>query len=399
MKGEWICTVLLLVASCMSAVASAEEATKKEAGSAETQATGTSVPDLTAVSGRKEIEALLRSPAKLDFSGRTNVSGKEILDQLREQHQLSIRFDLPTFAWFLGAEAVISEVAIEKANGLNQEEIPPAQATVPAADSQSPVAETAPPQETVTVESHNTNEPSGDSEHPLQSLFLIPIDIGTMNLRTARIETVLKHVLGSIPISASEATGMPIPLTHAMTLDYIIEEDGILITTHLQAMALKETRVYSVKNLKDYQPEQLSTLIRRTIRPYSWRAQFDDFGDKLKGVSLPSATLASLVQTGMMMTDLEGVTVTATDNGAVPVTAPSLPQGPDVTEEQVKAAGNALANVLVAFTHAGLLTVEMVHHGDPPTGVIEVLPGKLIVTQSQGAHREIAELLEALAAE
>jgi hypothetical protein len=57
---------------------------------------------------------------------------------------------------------------------------------------------------------------------------------------------------------------------------------------------------------------------------------------------------------------------------------------------------NALVNALVTFAHASLSAMEMVHYAEPPTGTIQTLPGKLIITQSQSAHREIADLLKQL---
>ena len=57
-------------------------------------------------------------------------------------------------------------------------------------------------------------------------------------------------------------------------------------------------------------------------------------------------------------------------------------------------AGGALAAV-----NSIVAALEIVHHGDPPTGVIESLPGILIITQSQAAHHEIKELLYELGEE
>ena len=48
--------------------------------------------------GRKQIEALLQSPAQLDFGTRKAITVQEVLDQLHQQHRLSIRFDRPTLA-------------------------------------------------------------------------------------------------------------------------------------------------------------------------------------------------------------------------------------------------------------------------------------------------------------
>jgi hypothetical protein len=50
----------------------------------------------------------------------------------------------------------------------------------------------------------------------------------------------------------------------------------------------------------------------------------------------------------------------------------------------------------LAAAQSIVAALEIVHHGDPPTGVIESLPGILIITQSQAAHREIRELLREL---
>jgi hypothetical protein len=59
--------------------------------------------------------------------------------------------------------------------------------------------------------------------------------------------------------------------------------------------------------------------------------------------------------------------------------------------------GNAIVNGLVAFAHTTLSAIEMFHYAEPPSGTIQTLPGKLIIRQSQAAHREIADLLEQLA--
>ena len=64
--------------------------------------------------------------------------------------------------------------------------------------------------------------------------------------------------------------------------------------------------------------------------------------------------------------------------------------------EQMAMLGGAVVNGLVTFTHATLNALEIMHYGDPPTGSIQTLPGKLVITQSQAAHREIAELLRQL---
>lgn len=405
MKAGWILGVCFLAG--MGVSLSADEAKPAElqgAGAPAETATPTQTGK-TEVAGKKALEALLRTPAKLDFGERTKVPAEEILEQLRVRHGLSIRFDVPTFVWFLGPESMFSEEEEEEtvvsASPPSAPAEQPPTATAPTAlpqDAPPPatVEATAPPAEDQSAESHS------DSEGMLGGLLKVRINVGTMNLQTTSIGTILNQLLGSTP-PASEGMGLPIPATNAMTLDYIVEEDGILITTRMQALTRKETRVYSVKKLKECPPDQLAKLIRKTVRPYSWRAQFDDFGDKLKGVELPTEAVTSLMQAGAAMADLENVTITTAQGGAAPVTPPVVPaasvEDAKGDGKKLEAAGNALANVFVALTHAGLLTVEMLHYGDPPTATIEVLPGKLIVNQSQSAHREIAELLEELARE
>jgi hypothetical protein len=66
---------------------------------------------------------------------------------------------------------------------------------------------------------------------------------------------------------------------------------------------------------------------------------------------------------------------------------------PKVSADTVAATGQLMAGGAVAVAHTIVAVMEIVHHGDPPTGVIESLPGILIITQSQAAHREIKELL------
>ena len=61
--------------------------------------------------------------------------------------------------------------------------------------------------------------------------------------------------------------------------------------------------------------------------------------------------------------------------------------------------GNAIVNCAVTYVHTMVTGLEIVHYADAPTGSIQTLPGKLIITQSQAAHREIAELLEQLSEE
>ena len=71
-------------------------------------------------------------------------------------------------------------------------------------------------------------------------------------------------------------------LTEATKFDYIVEEDGLLISFRFQTLLQKETRVYSLKNLPGVTAEQLAAIIRQSVRPWSWRSHINDLGDQLK---------------------------------------------------------------------------------------------------------------------
>ena len=74
-------------------------------------------------------------------------------------------------------------------------------------------------------------------------------------------------------------------------------------------------------------------------------------------------------------------------------------QGLSNDAQQAAMIGHALAAGIVVLANTSLSTLEAIHYADPPTGSIRMLPGKLIITQSQAAHREIAELLKQLSDE
>jgi hypothetical protein len=193
---------------------------------------------------------------------------------------------------------------------------------------------------------------------------------------------------------------MPILLTNASLLDYVVESDGLLITTRMKALTYKETRVYSVKRLKDVTPEQIALVIRQAVRPWSWRSRIDELGERLKsgdgGVS--PQLLGSLVKSGVQLASAEtGITVgPASTTSEQPEAKPAAPPSSDNDVKEMQMMGNAVVNGLVTFAHASLTTLEIVHYADPPTGSIQTLPGRLVITQSQAAHREIAELLKRL---
>ncbi|HVJ87590.1 MAG TPA: hypothetical protein VM452_18160, partial [Caulifigura sp.] len=151
--------------------------------------------------------------------------------------------------------------------------------------------------------------------------------------------------------------------------------------------------------------------ICHSIRPWSWRSQAGEIADRLaarfpKGnVKLPQFSMANSYLP-------DGVVPAAGAAPQAPMYPPPLSLNPasattssqsvelkpqEINPQDLAALGQLLTGGAIAAVDAIVNTLEIVHYGDPPTGVMEVLPGMLVITQSQGAHREIAELLEELA--
>ena len=165
----------------------------------------------------------------------------------------------------------------------------------------------------------------------------------------------------------------------------------MLITTRLRANARKETRIYRLDSLGDIPPESLERVITHSVRPWSWRNQANEIAEQLASrwpktsILLPEFEFD--VAEGLRFKTPEA----GTDADASTSTAPK------VSADAVAATGQLVAGSAVAAVHSIVAALEIVHYGDPPTGVIESLPGLLIITQSQAAHREIRELLSELA--
>jgi len=390
-----MCRALLVVALCFATAPwlLAEEPASLEKTSSSAPAVLQAPKDAAPaamVSGRRKIEAQLQSPAKLDFGGRQTVTIRELLDQLRRQQHLSIRFDLPTLT------LVLMEAA------------PSVAGPVPAPVDESAEVAAASNNKTVRTESELAGR--AESMHALLAGVLdTPVGIQTVDLENVSIATVLRHAFDAVLMASSffadeDLAGLPIEPTKAWHLDYVVEDDGLLVTTHLNAMTLKETRVYSVKHLKEFTPEQLSDVIRSSIRPWSWRSQLNELGEQLKLAAAHASpnTVSALMKSGVQLTSC-----------AVPVQAAKVSDPSDAPEcktcdakpapeAQTSDAGqltedaSTVIDVLTAVAQAAVSAVEIVHYADPPTGTIQTLPGKLVITQSQAAHREIAELLKEL---
>ncbi|MBS0262213.1 MAG: hypothetical protein JSS02_09710 [Planctomycetes bacterium] len=447
---------------------------------------------------RKQWEALLHSPAKLDFGSRKTVKVGEVLDGLHAAHHLSIRFDTATLMAMLGPQsgsssgglagmaletfgpAIAAKPAVRVGtapaiSGITYLPAPlegspaplnpvpltpspvspaplspaphspaphspvvaapavesplptprapsPVPAATPSVPAVPPVATEPVPQRPDPIPVKEPVEPSapyapkaapvgspsaaakpekeGGFPEIRDQLLSVEIDVQHLDLERVSVATILRHALEAAPTTpAEEFGGGPILLTNAMVLDYLIDDDGILITTRMKALTTKETRIYSVKHLADIPPEQLVKTIRQSVRPWSWRSQINDLGEQLKGTPVPGAALTSILKTGAeLMGNEVGITVSpaATPSGDAATAKSSSPQD---EARQMELVGNAVVNGLVTLAQATVSALEMLHHAEPPTGTIQALGTRLVVTQSQAAHREIAELLKQLSEE
>jgi hypothetical protein len=217
-----------------------------------------------------------------------------------------------------------------------------------------------------------------------------PIAVSAVSLKEATVREGLQQFLDALPLSEAAALQVGIPITtRALNLTLLADENSVLITTQLRANAAKETRVYQLDALGDMPPETLVRVITHSVRPWSWRGQVHEIADELASrwpkTPLPLPTFEFNVS--------EGVKLASSESAGQ--TEPASPI-PIASEETVAATGQLLAGSAVAAVDSIVAALEIIHHGDPPTGVIEVLPGMLVITQSQAAHREIEELLHAL---
>jgi len=364
------------------------------------------------VRGKEKLEAQLHAPAKLDFGGRQTVTIREVLDELRQEQHLSVRFDMPTLTGVLAScEAVmLPNVAVAAPVDESSETGKP---DVTKKNEASEPASASSPNQTKPVESHEQTQRTESPpiaeilQHQIATLMETEVDLSTIDLTSVSVATVLRHSLDAVPTSLSideDFAGLPIEPTDAWHFDYVVEEDGLLVTTRLNALTLKETRVYSVKHLKEFSPKELANVIRLSVRPWSWQSQINDLGEQLKMAcrQLPQESLSSLVKSGVSFTSsATGVSLAsatasdssdakAADNHAPSSQSPSSDAG--ISSEDAA----TVIDLVTALGQAAISAAEIVHFADPPTGTIHTLPGKLIITQSQAAHREIAELLKQL---
>jgi hypothetical protein len=213
------------------------------------------------------------------------------------------------------------------------------------------------------------------------------------------LESLLRQALaqvGTLFDLEADMSVLPATYTHAYDWDLLVGADSVLITTRLQANLRKVARVYRVPAGSEFTADELAVVIRRTIRPWSWRDQIDDVIGSIE-IDLPPGTpLPALPQ-------ITGIDLTGAGDLVQLAKASTQTEQPEKETSDVgslagwhsiKALGSLLSSGTIAAAHALINTTEMLHYADPPTATVEVLPGMLVISQSQGAHREIADLLD-----
>lgn len=272
-----------------------------------------------------------------------------------------------------------------------------------------------------TKEAEASNELGQAISAALKSILETPVDAAVVTRPNATVEDVLRQALDqALPMQAllnsSMSSEMPMvaSLTKAAEWDLLVQDNGVLVTTRLNANLQKETRVYSLRALEqsNLKPEDVARVVTRTVRPWSWKKYFPDAASeataaapatqKSKGakkVSLPKVNLdllSLLLSANVPAASSQRIRLTSDDEVTVvppTATASGDAEKVELTEEDLELLGRAWDGLF----QATVTSLQVIYHSDPPTGVVEVLPGMLIISQSQGAHREIADLLEQLA--
>jgi hypothetical protein len=366
------------------------------------------------VSGRKQLEALLQTPAKLDFEKRKQASIQEILDRLREQHHFSLRFDTPTLTSMLSVPVAAESVSesMPDASDSKVPSEPDSEAVVAQDDKATPAADKslhpdpnvrpAPPDDKPSLPpTLSPAVPAQPLHVTLSELLATDVDLENLDLMHVSIATVLRHALEAAPTAAIEdLAGSPLLLSNAMLLDYLVEDDGLLITSRIKVLTCKETRVYSLTRLKDFNPDEITAVIRHSVRPWSWRAKISEYGVQLKVAPLHPKTLKAIFKAGADLAgDIASTKVAVNTTPSPDESDTSVAEDSEDETRQMEMLGRAMIDGLVTLAQATLSALEILHYADPPTGTIQTLGTKLVITQSQVAHREIAALLEELAAE
>jgi hypothetical protein len=389
---------------------------------------------------REAVEAILIKPAEWSpEDGKDTVSLEEFAAHVKQKHGLVIRWDA---ASFMAMNADVHSFPVATLEGPSEDfhPIPPYGTVVPAgaetipgalpatgvealtlpAGKYIPAALPADPVPTAGPVGPETGPPRKPAARPQPTDVPVPTDINDkpanvelasrqihrsfVAIEGATVSETLSSLLAAVvpPTGGlAEDFGLPLPLTtQAMTLDYRVEGGAVVIMSALSANARKETRVYRISHLKGLPAEQVAKTICHSVRPWSWRSQATEIADRLakrfpKGnIQLPQVSFSSTTVTDVIApVSGEG----PPNPGAAPAVITPPAQSVELKPQDLAGLGELVTGGAIAALEALVNTVEIVHHGDPPTAVMEVLPGVLVITQSQGAHREISALLEELA--
>lgn len=235
------------------------------------------------------------------------------------------------------------------------------------------------------------------AKSPMDELKETPIAVSSLALEGVTVESALAQLLEALsPQSEGDEMGLGLPVrtTCATDFAYLVVDDGVLITTRLNANMRKETRIYRVPMLPNCPPEKIAKVLTHSVRPWSWRSQVNEMAEQLAAKCTTGNGLATVVgaYTNEVLKSAGVVTPVGATN---PV--PGAAATPEVNLAEAAAGLGQFAIHGAATVFQGSVSaIEMIHHADPPTGVIESLPGMLVITQSQAAHREIADFLEQL---
>jgi hypothetical protein len=258
---------------------------------------------------------------------------------------------------------------------------------------------------------HRTNRPGNDRENGNVELDVHALGACEELFRSSKIltstlrgddmtvESLLRQALaqvGTLFDLEADMSVLPATYTHAYNWDLLVGADSVLITTRLQVNLRKVARVYRVPASSEFSADELAVVIRRTIRPWSWRDQIDDVIGRIE-IDLPPGTpLPALPRiTGIDLTGAGDLVQLAQASTQTEQPEKNTSGGGSLAGwHSIKALGSLISSGSIAAAHALINTTEMLHYADPPTATVEVLPGMLVISQSQGAHSEIADLLD-----
>ena len=264
-------------------------------------------------------------------------------------------------------------------------------------------------------ETEPAKEPALDTPEvvtEMKTFLEIPIDVSLVTRSDSTLEEVLQTAMNqAFPIQAmlnfwmaADELALPMSLTQAMEWELLVQDHGVLITTRLNANLQKETRVYSVQALErsmNLKSDDVARLVTRTVRPWSWKKHFPDASAASNGspskskpslpkkITLPKVDLSLL---GMLLSSTAANRSVIRLTSSEETTSGQQTDKTELTEEDMA----LLAQMWDGLFQGSISIIQVIYHADPPSGVIEVHPGLLVISQSQGAHREIADLLEQL---